>query len=124
MDTYSTSPRENFQITKSHEDHMSNLPDCIISRILSQLRTEAAVATSVLSRNWRYKWTTIYNLYLFLKAKDDQDVRFQSFRSSVNRILIFNDPWRMHSVRLHLLRMDKICFKAQCSESRDMGSPN
>ncbi|KAL3520559.1 hypothetical protein ACH5RR_018708 [Cinchona calisaya] len=45
------------------EDRIGNLPESILSHILSRLpTTDQAVRTSVLSRKWEYKWTCIYNL--------------------------------------------------------------
>ena len=43
-------------------DRISCLPGHLIDRILSRLPLREAVRTSVLSSEWRYKWTTIRNL--------------------------------------------------------------
>ncbi|KAJ0639580.1 putative F-box domain-containing protein [Helianthus annuus] len=43
-------------------DRISTLPQPILESILSLLPTEEAARTSILSREWRYKWTTIPNL--------------------------------------------------------------
>lgn len=43
-------------------DHISNLPDDVISRILSRMPTAKALATSVLSKDWKCKWTLIDNI--------------------------------------------------------------
>ncbi|XVF43353.1 hypothetical protein PTKIN_Ptkin02bG0033600 [Pterospermum kingtungense] len=45
-----------------NSDIISNLPDNITERILARLPIQDAVRTSVLSRNWRYKWTTLPDL--------------------------------------------------------------
>ena len=42
------------------EDRISELPESVLSRILSRLPIEDAVRTSV--DKWEYKWTSIYNL--------------------------------------------------------------
>ncbi|XP_073021800.1 F-box/FBD/LRR-repeat protein At3g14710-like isoform X2 [Primulina eburnea] len=46
------------------ENIITNLPECIISRILSLLPTKDAVRTCVLSKEWEYKWTSIYNIHI------------------------------------------------------------
>ncbi|XP_073021812.1 F-box/FBD/LRR-repeat protein At3g14710-like [Primulina eburnea] len=46
------------------ENIITNLPECIISRILSLLPTKDAVRTCVLSKDWEYKWTSIYNIHI------------------------------------------------------------
>ncbi|GER37611.1 F-box/FBD/LRR-repeat protein [Striga asiatica] len=43
-------------------DRISNLPDCIIDKILSHLSIRDAIRTSVLSKKWRYKWVTLPSL--------------------------------------------------------------
>ncbi|KAL3840573.1 hypothetical protein ACJIZ3_025164 [Penstemon smallii] len=44
------------------EDSISNLPEDVMSHILSLMPTKDAVRTSVLSKDWKRKWKTIYNL--------------------------------------------------------------
>ncbi|KAJ0639582.1 putative F-box-like domain superfamily protein [Helianthus annuus] len=43
-------------------DRISTLPQPILETILCLLSTEEAARTSILSREWRYKWTTIPTL--------------------------------------------------------------
>ncbi|MFS7949310.1 putative F-box domain, leucine-rich repeat domain superfamily, F-box-like domain superfamily [Helianthus anomalus] len=35
------------------------MPDNVVTNILDRLPLQDAVRTSILSRNWRFKWTTI-----------------------------------------------------------------
>uniref|UniRef100_A0A8I6XDZ2 F-box domain-containing protein n=1 Tax=Hordeum vulgare subsp. vulgare TaxID=112509 RepID=A0A8I6XDZ2_HORVV len=41
------------------KDRLSNLPDCLLQGILSQLRSRQVVHTSALSRRWRHLWRTV-----------------------------------------------------------------
>ncbi|KAL6143481.1 hypothetical protein ACLB2K_054176 [Fragaria x ananassa] len=49
-------------VAKDSKDCTNNCPDSILSHIVSLLRIEHAVETSVLSRQWRYLWKTRPNL--------------------------------------------------------------
>ncbi|XP_073128439.1 F-box/FBD/LRR-repeat protein At2g26030-like isoform X2 [Henckelia pumila] len=44
------------------EDFISNMPESIISQILSLLPMKDVLRTCVLSKDWEYKWTGIYNI--------------------------------------------------------------
>ncbi|KAM5581389.1 FBD-associated F-box protein [Rosa sericea] len=44
------------------KDWINELPDCILSHIVSLLRIKDAVETSMVSRQWRYLWKTSPNL--------------------------------------------------------------
>ncbi|CAK8569936.1 unnamed protein product [Lathyrus sativus] len=57
----SKSPRRTV-IDAEPEDRITCLPGHVIDQILSHLPIRHAVTTSVLSKIWRYKWTTIPNL--------------------------------------------------------------
>ncbi|KAM0047817.1 putative F-box domain, FBD domain, leucine-rich repeat domain superfamily [Helianthus debilis subsp. tardiflorus] len=46
------------------QDFISNMPDIVINNILDRLPFQDAVRTSVLSRNWRFKWTMLSQLVL------------------------------------------------------------
>ncbi|KAF6171078.1 hypothetical protein GIB67_010946 [Kingdonia uniflora] len=43
-------------------DRISNLPDVVLHRIISLLPIKEAVATCVLSTQWKYLWISIDNL--------------------------------------------------------------
>lgn len=43
-------------------DYISNLPEDVLSEILSRLPAKDAVRTSTLSKAWEYKWTSMYNV--------------------------------------------------------------
>ncbi|PSS17222.1 F-box/FBD/LRR-repeat protein [Actinidia chinensis var. chinensis] len=54
-------------------DRISNLPEHIVDKIMSQLSLRDAVRTSVLSSKWRYKWNNLPNLVF-----DDQSILISS----------------------------------------------
>ncbi|KAL3849711.1 hypothetical protein ACJIZ3_011593 [Penstemon smallii] len=66
------------------EDRISNLPIHVISDILSLMSTKDAVRTSVLSKDWKYNWTFIYNIDIkSLKIREKP-----SFLNFMGRILL------------------------------------
>ncbi|KAJ0683215.1 putative F-box domain, FBD domain, leucine-rich repeat domain superfamily [Helianthus annuus] len=72
------------------QDFISNMPDNVVTNILDRLALRDAVRTSILSRNWRFKWTTLSQLvitaslfwYLAQKTYKNHHVRV------INRILL------------------------------------
>lgn len=72
---------------KLNKDMISSLPENIIDKILGRLSLEEAINTSLLSRNWRYKWRSmsqiiIHNQYSFS--------RIQNLTTKVNRNLLLH----------------------------------
>ncbi|XP_042451551.1 F-box/LRR-repeat protein 25-like [Zingiber officinale] len=51
--------RRRRQDVQSEDDYLSNLPDELLSHILSFLPTLDSIRTSVLSRRWRHVWTSV-----------------------------------------------------------------
>ncbi|XP_075088183.1 F-box/LRR-repeat protein At3g03360-like [Nicotiana tabacum] len=82
-------------------DHISQLPDAILVQILSRLPTEDAVASCVLSKRWRYLWTSIYN-FLFVARNYKKAENFSQWLSfAVERKvenLVFYSPVDLTSV--------------------------
>ncbi|GAV67290.1 F-box domain-containing protein/FBD domain-containing protein [Cephalotus follicularis] len=69
-------------------DIISTLPDAVLGHILSFLLTGDAVATSVLSKRWKYLWTLIHNLEfdsIFCRGKRTCDK--SCFVKFVDRVL-------------------------------------
>ncbi|KAJ0873666.1 putative leucine-rich repeat domain superfamily, F-box-like domain superfamily [Helianthus annuus] len=54
---------------RSSLDIISTLPEPILETILCLLPTKAATRTSILSREWRYKWTKISKLEFFVPMR-------------------------------------------------------
>ncbi|XP_076919833.1 F-box/FBD/LRR-repeat protein At1g13570-like [Bidens hawaiensis] len=44
------------------QDFISNMPDIVITNILDRLPIQDAVRTTILARNWRFKWTMLSQL--------------------------------------------------------------
>ncbi|KAJ0683212.1 putative F-box domain, FBD domain, leucine-rich repeat domain superfamily [Helianthus annuus] len=44
------------------QDFITNMPDNVVTNILDRLPVQHAVRTSILSRNWRFKWTMLSQL--------------------------------------------------------------
>ncbi|XP_059279809.1 LOW QUALITY PROTEIN: F-box/LRR-repeat protein At3g03360-like [Lycium ferocissimum] len=59
-------------------DCISQLPDAVLLQILSLLPTNDAVKSCVLSKRWRYLWTSIYN-FLFIDRNYNNVENFTSF---------------------------------------------
>ncbi|XVE91721.1 hypothetical protein REPUB_Repub01dG0035300 [Reevesia pubescens] len=54
-----------------NSDIISNLPENIIENILARLSIRDVVRTSILSRNWRYNWSTLPDLIFDAKCIND-----------------------------------------------------
>ncbi|GMY31887.1 FBD-associated F-box protein At3g52670-like isoform X1 [Fagus crenata] len=91
-------------------DRISNLPDSILSHILSFLRTKEAVATSILSSRWKPLWTHVPNLNLdddeFKRISDEQSrnadiIRYRfKFEHIVSRIWALRNANPLRKFRL------------------------
>ncbi|QHN96579.1 hypothetical protein S83_062957 [Arachis hypogaea] len=87
------------------EDRISELPECIISRILSLLPTEEAVRTSVLSKEWINHWRSITSLHL-----DDIDmvygrtkhIEHECFERFIYRSLLLTNSPRLDNFSLSI----------------------
>ncbi|CAK8579436.1 unnamed protein product [Lathyrus sativus] len=91
---------------KAKDDIISNLPESLITRILSFLPTKDAVRTSVLSKRWIEKWTLITKVELndsvlySSKKKKSSSSEKQCFINFVNRVLLFTGSHSMESFSL------------------------
>ncbi|KAI4328662.1 hypothetical protein L6164_020998 [Bauhinia variegata] len=85
------------------QDIISTLPDEILSRILSFLPTKDAVKTSVLSKNWIYKWTCITNLDVDDKFSMKSRTRKEIFINFMNRVLSHVQSSKINNVSLKFI---------------------
>jgi len=87
------------------EDMISNLPDVIISRILSFLLTKEAVCTCVLSKRWMNMWTTITKLrFIDRKLYYRTYISRTHFLNSVYRVLLHLDAKSIEGFSLSLTK--------------------
>ncbi|KAL5718228.1 hypothetical protein ACHQM5_011157 [Ranunculus cassubicifolius] len=110
MDTSaSAGPSKRQKVVEEHnndknEDRISELPENILHYLLSFLPTKYALGTSVLSKRWRFLWTSVHNLDMsdrllyrtprtFLKKK-------RAFIKFVDRVLCLNDVSSIQKVTL------------------------
>ena len=68
-------------------DRVSSLPGHIIDHILSFLPIKEAARTSILSTNWRYKWTTLPNLVFDNECLSQTSKDLFVIKSKLSRII-------------------------------------
>lgn len=100
-----TEKSQNSNLPVHDEDLISNLPDSLISHILSFLPTKDAIRTSVLSKDWEWKWTSIYNFDILHDNSEEQESNFVNF---VERILL----------HAHHIRCLELTFFTECDTSQ------
>ncbi|XP_077233350.1 F-box/FBD/LRR-repeat protein At1g13570-like [Tasmannia lanceolata] len=54
-------------------DLINNLPGYVVDKILVHLPIKDAVRTSILSRNWRYRWVTIPEIVFIMRRRPDAE---------------------------------------------------
>ncbi|KAI3906714.1 hypothetical protein MKW92_005091, partial [Papaver armeniacum] len=91
-------------VKKCSEDRISELPDALIHHIFSFLEMKYVVQTSVLSRRWRYLWSSLPTIQVvdipFIKAGDSYEVTFNRFINFVDRLLLLRDNSDIQSLNL------------------------
>ncbi|KAA8546263.1 hypothetical protein F0562_002998 [Nyssa sinensis] len=79
-------------------DRFSELPDSILSHILSFLCTKTAIRTSVLSKRWRLVWASLPNLD-FQYGPGKPQHSSHSFTAFVNHVLTLRDNSQINTFR-------------------------
>ena len=82
------------------EDKISQLPDGVLSHVLSFLPTKHAVRTSILSTRWKNIWASVHCLDLEHYYCDERRSRHAGFVSSVDRVL-YCESSDIQRFRLH-----------------------
>ncbi|KAI3842003.1 hypothetical protein MKW92_051917 [Papaver armeniacum] len=96
--------------TTNAEDNISNLPDFLIHHILSFVKVKQAVQTCILSKRWRYIWTSLPFLNF-----DESDLP-QSYRVNyyldrlVENVLSLRDNRCFDLRRFHLIGGHGACM--------------
>ncbi|KAL4272549.1 hypothetical protein GQ457_13G002440 [Hibiscus cannabinus] len=90
------------QVKMEDVDRLSDLPDSILSHILSFLSTKEAVGTSVLSSKWRHLFTSVSNLDFDLEHENLKSYTFgvNSFISFVDKMLFSHNMTNIENFRL------------------------
>ncbi|XP_057505592.1 F-box/LRR-repeat protein At1g48400-like [Actinidia eriantha] len=86
-------------ISETGSDIISNLPESILTHILSLLPAKYAVGTSVLSKQWKYMWTNIAKLHfegILLLSHETTE----SFMSFMERVLAYLENNKLESFYL------------------------
>ncbi|KAF5758370.1 putative F-box domain-containing protein [Helianthus annuus] len=81
---------------KAERMSLDRLPEPVLETILCCLPTEDAARTSILSREWRYKWTTIPNLRFTLRNRTLEPT---SDNSSAKKYMNIYDVYRVLLLR-------------------------
>ncbi|EYU19233.1 hypothetical protein MIMGU_mgv1a010689mg [Erythranthe guttata] len=95
-------------------DSISLLPDCILDHILSYLPTKEAVATSVLSKRWKYLWTFVpildFDDSLLYSSQFEfrHSINVTCFMNFVDKVLLQRDKSNVKRFRLSC----RVCFSA------------
>lgn len=94
------------------EDKISGLPDCILQHILSFLPTKDAVATCILSKRWKFLWTSVPNMdfddaLLYTNEINGwYPIEVSCFMNFVERVLLLRTASAMNKFRLSC----RVCF--------------
>ncbi|XP_055960606.1 putative F-box/LRR-repeat protein At3g42770 [Mercurialis annua] len=94
MEVPNSSLAQHKRFQNRNRDIISSLPDAVICNILSFLPTKYVVGTSILSRRWRYTWTSVpvldFDDTLISHPETAKRSKEQCFMQFVNRVLLLH----------------------------------
>ena len=98
------------------EDGISSLPDTVLWSILSFLPTKEAVRTSILSKRWKYQWTSLPHITLN-DSPLDPCKKGDQYQTQMLQFLNFVDGVIFHH---HASNIEKFClsFSIPIKQSR------
>ncbi|KAL7616946.1 hypothetical protein Lser_V15G03065 [Lactuca serriola] len=78
-------------VTRVGEDRISNLPEHLIDSILERVPFEDAVKTSIISKKWRYKWTSMkvltFDNHFNAKIAKNGAIDYNEYINTINQVL-------------------------------------
>ncbi|KAL5699574.1 hypothetical protein ACHQM5_030456 [Ranunculus cassubicifolius] len=86
------------------EDRLSGLLEPLLHHILSFMEMKEVVHTSLISKRWRYLWTSVrdlnFNASLWRFEEDDYELEREKFTYFVDTVLLLRDGSDVHSLSL------------------------
>ncbi|CAI9269020.1 unnamed protein product [Lactuca saligna] len=115
-DTISQEKNKRRVVTCAKEDIISNLPEHLIDSILERVPLEEAARTSILSKNWRYRWTKMgalaFDEQFFKKYAKNGAFGRNGFIRIINKVLILhNGPISKFLLHIPNMNMFLDCFE-------------
>ncbi|KAL3747805.1 hypothetical protein ACJRO7_016593 [Eucalyptus globulus] len=98
--------------TRHSVDYISDLPDAIILHIFSFLTTKEAIKTSMLSRQWRSKWTANPHISFSMPFCYDS-MKFQNFLAFMKEVRS-----RCTAVKVKSFLLDVACLASSSHQRR------
>ncbi|KAI3921382.1 hypothetical protein MKW98_013316 [Papaver atlanticum] len=91
-------------------DRISELPDTVLSHILSSIPTKSVVRTSILAKRWRYIWKSVpvmdFDENLFPRQTGNAEHENTSFVGFVDRVMESHDDTDIRKLRLAFFDAD------------------
>lgn len=87
------------------KDRISSLPDSLLHHILSSLKIKPIVRTSLLSKRWRYVWSSIPNLDFryWPSSRSDIHLETERFMNFIDRMLPLLGTSNIHRFSLSVV---------------------
>lgn len=103
------------------EDKLSNLPDAILTYILSYLPTKKAVSTSILSKRWISLWTFVPTLSVSVGDVSLLESRASTAFGFVERVLIGHKMPFLEKIEIVGTDFDQSCLDSWISAVVELG---